>query len=200
VEAVPRYLKWLYYPSADRPRDFTEKRFLRDVKDFDATYLWPHTSIETFRKVKQQSKPIFWSVSTALQSRQNLLLMMLAAAWESLPNTKLLLIWFSKTRKKLVGLISFFVRTLRLKNILWEREFPNINWSLPVTGGLPSASRIFPSTSQCQTRLLLSLWAVFASEKEFICCCGLEKKRELKADYCFAEVWSQQLLKLAAEF
>ena len=92
VEAVPRYLKWLYYRSADWPRDVTEKRFLRDIKDFDAIYLWPYTSNETFRKVKQQSKPIFWSVSTALQSRQNLLLMMLAAAWESLPNTKLLLI------------------------------------------------------------------------------------------------------------
>ena len=92
VEAVPRYLKWLYYGSADGLRDFTEKRFLRDIKDFDAIYLWPNTSIETFRKVKQQSKPIFWSVSTALQSRQNLLLMMLAAAWDLLPNTKLLLI------------------------------------------------------------------------------------------------------------
>ena len=39
VEAVPRYLKWLYYRSADWPRDLTEKRFLRDVKDFDAIYL-----------------------------------------------------------------------------------------------------------------------------------------------------------------
>jgi glycosyltransferase involved in cell wall biosynthesis len=59
VEAVPRYLKWLYYRSDDWLRDFTEKRFLRDIKDFDAIYLWPNTSIETFRKVKQQSKPIF---------------------------------------------------------------------------------------------------------------------------------------------
>ena len=59
VEAVPRYLIWLYYRSADWPRDFTERRFLRDIKDFDAIYLWPYTSIETFRKVKQQSKPIF---------------------------------------------------------------------------------------------------------------------------------------------
>ncbi|MBD0339577.1 MAG: hypothetical protein ICV61_01370 [Microcoleus sp. Co-bin12] len=85
VEAVSRYLKWLYYRSADWPRDFTEKRFLRDIKDFDAIYLWPNTSIETFRKVKQQSKPIFGRASTAIQSRQNLLLMMLPAAWESLP-------------------------------------------------------------------------------------------------------------------
>jgi glycosyltransferase involved in cell wall biosynthesis len=58
VEAVPRYLKWLYYRSADRPRNCTEKLFLRDVKDFDAIYLWPNTSIETFRKVKQESTPI----------------------------------------------------------------------------------------------------------------------------------------------
>jgi hypothetical protein len=41
---------------------------------------------------------------------------------------------------------------------------------------------------------------MFVSEKELIYCCGLGKKRELKAGYCFAEVWSQQLLKLAAEF
>jgi hypothetical protein len=60
VEALPRYLKWLYYRSPDWPRDLTEKRFLRDIKDFDAIYLSPNTSIETFRKVKQQSKPIFW--------------------------------------------------------------------------------------------------------------------------------------------
>ena len=59
VESVPRYLQWLYYRSADKPRDCTEKRFLRDLKDFDAAYLWPNTSIETFRKVKQESKPIF---------------------------------------------------------------------------------------------------------------------------------------------
>jgi len=59
VEAIPQYLKWLYYRSADRPRECAEKRFLRDIKDFDAIYLWPNTSIETFRKVKQESKPIF---------------------------------------------------------------------------------------------------------------------------------------------
>lgn len=59
VESVPRYLKWLYYRSADTPRECAEKLFLRDFKDFDAIYLWPNTSIETFRKVKQENKPIF---------------------------------------------------------------------------------------------------------------------------------------------
>ncbi len=39
VEAISQYLKWLYYRSADKPRDCTEKRFLRDLKDFDAAYL-----------------------------------------------------------------------------------------------------------------------------------------------------------------
>ncbi len=39
VEAISQYLKWLYYRSADKPRDSTEKRFLRDLKDFDAAYL-----------------------------------------------------------------------------------------------------------------------------------------------------------------
>lgn len=59
VEAIPQYLKWLYYRIPDKPRECAEKRFLRDLNDFDATYLWPNTSIETFRKVKERSKPIF---------------------------------------------------------------------------------------------------------------------------------------------
>lgn len=59
VESIPPHLKWLYYRSANKPKDCTEKRFLRDLKDFDTVYLWPNTSIETFRKVKETSKPIF---------------------------------------------------------------------------------------------------------------------------------------------
>jgi hypothetical protein len=92
VEAVPRYLKWLYYRSADWPRDFTEKRFLRDIKDFDAIYLWPNTSIETFRKVKQQSKPIFLERINCYTKQAKFIIDDASAAWESLPNTKLLLI------------------------------------------------------------------------------------------------------------
>jgi glycosyltransferase involved in cell wall biosynthesis len=59
VESIPKYLKWLYYRSPDKPKELAEKRFLRDLKDFDAMYLWPHTSLETFRRVKQEGKPIF---------------------------------------------------------------------------------------------------------------------------------------------
>ncbi len=92
VEAVPRYLKGLYYPSADRARDCTEKRFLRDLKDFDAIYLWSNNSIKPLGNCSCRAYPFFWCASSAIQSRQNFLLMMLPAAWESLPNTKLLLI------------------------------------------------------------------------------------------------------------
>lgn len=59
VEAIPPFFKWWYYRSADAPRAMAEKRFLRDIKDFDAVYLWPATSLETFRKVKQTGQPIF---------------------------------------------------------------------------------------------------------------------------------------------
>jgi hypothetical protein len=60
VESVPRYLKWLYYKVGDTAKSCAEKRFLRDVNDFDAVYLWPPTSIETVRKVKQQGKTLFF--------------------------------------------------------------------------------------------------------------------------------------------
>lgn len=60
VESVPRYLKWLYYKVGDSAQSSAEKRFLRDVNDFDAVYLWPGTSIETVRKVKQQGKTLFF--------------------------------------------------------------------------------------------------------------------------------------------
>lgn len=58
VEGVPRLLRGWYYRNADAPRNMAEKRFLRDIKDFDAAYIWPATSVETFRKVKKIGKPI----------------------------------------------------------------------------------------------------------------------------------------------
>jgi glycosyltransferase involved in cell wall biosynthesis len=59
VEAIPRYLKWFYYRSATAPRRITEKRFLRDMKDFDVAYLWPASPLSTYEKVKKLGKPIF---------------------------------------------------------------------------------------------------------------------------------------------
>jgi len=59
VEGIPPFLKWLYYRSPDGARDMAEKRFLKDLKYFDAAYLWPATSLETFRKVKKLGQPIF---------------------------------------------------------------------------------------------------------------------------------------------
>lgn len=58
VESVPQYLKWLYYKVGDSAQSSAEKRFLRDLNDFDAAYLWPGTSIKTVRKVKQGGKTI----------------------------------------------------------------------------------------------------------------------------------------------
>lgn len=59
VEAIPPLLKRWYYRSADLPKAITEKRFLKDLKNFDAVYLWPGTSLETFKKAKHSGKPIF---------------------------------------------------------------------------------------------------------------------------------------------
>jgi len=59
VEGIPRFLKWWYYRQPEAPRAMAEKRFLRELKDFDAAYLWPAISLETSRKVKQSGKPIF---------------------------------------------------------------------------------------------------------------------------------------------
>jgi glycosyltransferase involved in cell wall biosynthesis len=58
VEAIPPSLKWFYYRLNDAPKRLTEKRFLKDMRDYDGAYLWPTTSLEIFRKVKKLDKPI----------------------------------------------------------------------------------------------------------------------------------------------
>ena len=59
VEAIPRFLKWFYYRNPETSIAVTEKRFLRDLKDFDAAHIWPGTSLEVFREAKKIGKPIF---------------------------------------------------------------------------------------------------------------------------------------------
>lgn len=59
TEAIPLLLKRWYYCNPDTPRVTAEKRFLKDLKNFDAVYLWPGTSLETFKQVKHSGKPIF---------------------------------------------------------------------------------------------------------------------------------------------
>ncbi len=60
VESIPRYLRRVYYRVGNYAQSSAEKRFLRDLNDFDAVYLWPRTSIETVRKVKHQGKTLFF--------------------------------------------------------------------------------------------------------------------------------------------
>ncbi|MBD2012462.1 glycosyltransferase family 4 protein [Microcoleus sp. FACHB-53] len=36
-----------------------EKRFLRELKDFDAAHIWPGTTLDVFQKTKKIGKPIF---------------------------------------------------------------------------------------------------------------------------------------------
>lgn len=59
VEGIPSSLKWLYYRIPNAPRSAAEQRFLRDLDQYDAAYLWPDTSPDTLRKVKQRQVPIF---------------------------------------------------------------------------------------------------------------------------------------------
>lgn len=59
VEGVPRLLKWFYYRTSEAPIAMAEKRFLRDLKDFDAAHIWPGTTLDVFQKTKNMGKPIF---------------------------------------------------------------------------------------------------------------------------------------------
>jgi glycosyltransferase involved in cell wall biosynthesis len=61
VEAIPPIIQPLYYrlfKSNDLRKSIIEKRFLKDLQNFDCAYLWPGISPETFRKVKEKGKPI----------------------------------------------------------------------------------------------------------------------------------------------
>jgi glycosyltransferase involved in cell wall biosynthesis len=57
-EAIPRILKPLCYRSANAPRAITEKRFLQDLENFDAAYIWPDTSLSTIKAIKKRGIPI----------------------------------------------------------------------------------------------------------------------------------------------
>ena len=59
VEAIPPLLKKLYYYNSSLPQIKAEKRFLKDIKDFDVAYLWPGISFDTVKGVNKQNKPIF---------------------------------------------------------------------------------------------------------------------------------------------
>ena len=58
VEAVPPLLRRWYYRQPNRPAQAAEKRFLRDLSQFDVTYLYPGVSLETIERIKAARKPI----------------------------------------------------------------------------------------------------------------------------------------------
>jgi len=59
VEAIPPFLRRFYYGKTDTSKQAVEKRFLKDLRKFDAAYLWPGVSIDTLKRVKDAGKPIF---------------------------------------------------------------------------------------------------------------------------------------------
>jgi glycosyltransferase involved in cell wall biosynthesis len=62
VEAVPSFLTKLYYRFPNVPKNLSEKRFLKDIKDFDVAYFWPSISYETTKIVHNHNKPIFFEI------------------------------------------------------------------------------------------------------------------------------------------
>jgi glycosyltransferase involved in cell wall biosynthesis len=61
VEAIPPVFQRLYFrlfKSDKISGSLAEKRFLKDLHKFDCAYLWPSTSLATFRKVKENDRPI----------------------------------------------------------------------------------------------------------------------------------------------
>jgi hypothetical protein len=150
--------------------------------------------------VKQQSKPIFWERINCSTKQAKFIIDDASSRLGIAPQHKITADMIQQEEEEISLADFIFCPSPEVKKSFMGAGVPEHKLILTSYGWSPNASRIFRSTSHCQTRLLFSLWAVFGSEKELICCCRLGKKRELKAYYCFAEVWSQQLLKLAAEF
>lgn len=69
VEAIPSFLTKLYYFSPSLPKITAEKRFLKDIKDFDVAYLWPGISVDTVKSVNKHSKPIFMEGVNSCESQ-----------------------------------------------------------------------------------------------------------------------------------
>lgn len=74
VEAIPSFLQPLFYRSPSLPQIATEKRFLKELKAFDAAYLWPAPSLDTVKSIRKQNKPIFFElVNTAQKQSKSIL-------------------------------------------------------------------------------------------------------------------------------
>jgi glycosyltransferase involved in cell wall biosynthesis len=58
VEAVSPWLRGYHYRFSNLPK-LVEKRFIKELKHLDVTYLWPATSLDLYRTVKAAQKPIF---------------------------------------------------------------------------------------------------------------------------------------------
>ncbi|WP_370588946.1 glycosyltransferase family 4 protein [Tychonema sp. LEGE 06208] len=74
VEAIPSFLTKLYYRSPSLPIIKTEKRFLKDFKDFDLAYLWPGISLDFVKRVNKQNKPIVLERVNSYQSESKRIL------------------------------------------------------------------------------------------------------------------------------
>lgn len=74
VEAIPSFLNKLYYRNPSLPKIKAEKRFLKDIKDFDVAYLWPGISSDTAKSVNKYNKPIFFERVNSCQSESKRIL------------------------------------------------------------------------------------------------------------------------------
>lgn len=57
-EAVPRHWQWLYYRVLNGATRRAESRFLADLDEADAAYLWPMTDLAVYQHAKKRGKPL----------------------------------------------------------------------------------------------------------------------------------------------
>jgi len=60
IEAVPKIINPFIDRLVNLSAQLTQSRFIRELRYYDAAYLWPDSSsINTFKKIKKLDKPIF---------------------------------------------------------------------------------------------------------------------------------------------
>src|SRR5579863_1668120 len=59
IEAVPSVIGRFIHRVGGAPEYLAERRFLKDLDNFDAVYLSPYTSLRTLKRVKQSGRLIF---------------------------------------------------------------------------------------------------------------------------------------------
>jgi glycosyltransferase involved in cell wall biosynthesis len=74
IEAVPRGVRKLVLRSSDASRFLTERRVLREAKQWSGVYLFPAVTLETIKRLRKTGLPLFLErVNCALQTAARIL-------------------------------------------------------------------------------------------------------------------------------